>query len=184
MNATERLADPGFGSYMLNGLREITLPELPSYRPQTIGWAILAGIALLGLALWSLQKYRIWHRNSYRRAALQRLAELEPLSQQPITQAKALKELSELLKRTALAAYPREQVAQLYGDAWLTFLESTYPGNHFTQGSGHLLSKLPYLPPEALNQLPAEAVKNLITTTRAWITTHQPPQSLPTYKHN
>jgi len=172
MNASERLADPEFGSYMLNGLREITLPPPPSYRPQTIGWAILGGIALLALTVWSIQQYRRWHRNRYRRAALHRLTELEQLAQQSTTRVAALQELSELLKRTALAAYPREQVASLHSDAWLAFLDNTYPGNDFTQEPGRFLAKLTYQAPDAVGQLSSETCNNLIAITRRWLTTH------------
>jgi hypothetical protein len=172
MNAAERLADPEFGSYMLNGLREIILPPPPSYRPQTIGWAILGGIALIALTLWSIQQYRRWHRNRYRRAALHRLTELEQLAQQSTTRVAALRELSELLKRTALAAYPREQVAPLYGDDWLTFLDRTYNGNGFAQGDGRMLAQLPYQPAETIAQLSPETFTGLIATVRQWIIAH------------
>jgi hypothetical protein len=173
MNASERLADPEFGSYMLNGLREITLPPPPSYRPQTIGWAILGGIALIALTLWSIQQYRRWHRNRYRRAALHRLTELEQLAQQSTTRVAALRELSELLKRTALAAYPREQVAPLYGDDWLTFLDRTYNGNGFAQGDGRLLAQLAYQPSESLERLPADIIVGLFGNVRRWIRLHR-----------
>jgi hypothetical protein len=173
MNASERLADPEFGSYMLNGLREITLPPPPSYRPQTIGWAILGGIALIALALWSIQQYRRWHRNRYRRAALHRLTELEQLAQQSTTRVAALQELSELLKRTALAAYPREQVAPLYGDDWLAFLDSTCSGNGFVQGDGRLLAQLAYQPLESLERLPSDAIVGLFGNVRRWISFHR-----------
>lgn len=173
MNASERLADPEFGSYMLNGLREITLPAPPSYRPQTLGWAILGLIALFALTVWSIQQYRRWHRNRYRRTALHRLAELEQLAQQSTTRVAALQELSELLKRTALAAYPREQVAPLYGDDWLAFLDRTYQGKDFTQGDGQLLAQLPYQPLESLAQSPSEAVFGLFGSVRGWIRFHK-----------
>lgn len=173
MNATEKLADPSFGHYMLNGLREITLPDPPSYRPQTLGWAILAGLALVGLAIWVAQRHRQWRRNRYRRAALQQLTELERRSQHPTTQTEALQNLAELLKRTALVAYPREQVAQLSGESWLSFLDATYSGTGFTRGDGHLLSQLPYQPPDAIAQRPAEAVAGLIAVCRQWIVLHR-----------
>jgi hypothetical protein len=173
MNAAEKLADPGFGNYMLNGLQEITLPEPPSYRPQTIGWAIFGGVVLLGLILWGIQQYRRWHRNRYRRAALHRLNELEQLTQQSTTRVAALRELSELLKRTALAAYPRQQVAALHGDDWLAFLDRTYNGNGFVQGDGWMLAQLPYQPPETLAQLPRETVVGLFSSVRGWIRFHR-----------
>ena len=37
-------------------------------------------------------------------------------------------ELSVLLKRVALAAYPRQEVASLHGSEWVDFLSRTCPG--------------------------------------------------------
>ena len=173
MNASERLADPSFGNYMLNGLREISLPEPPSYLPQTIGWAILGGIMLVALMLWGIILYQSWRRNRYRRLALLRLQELEQGAYQADTQATTLKELPILLKQTALAAYPRKQVASLSSDRWLTFLDNTYNGQGFTQGEGHLLAEIAYQPAEAIAQLPSEKVSNLISLVRNWIAHHQ-----------
>lgn len=172
MNAAERLADPGFGNYMLNGLREITLPEPPSYRPQTLGWAILGSLVLLGIVIGSFQQYRHWRRNRYRRAALKQLAALEQHVQQSATRIDALQALSQLLKRTALAAYPREQVAQLYGENWLSFLDATYNGTGFTQGEGRLLSELAYRHPGAIAQLSDEEIDGLMDAAGRWIRGH------------
>jgi len=174
MTPAQRLNDPGFGNYMLNGLQEISLPQPPSYQPQTIGWAILAGIITLGLIGWGVQRYRLWFRNRYRRAALQRLAQLESLAQQASTQAAALQALSGLLKQTALAVYPREQVAHLSGEDWLNFLDCTYPGQGFTRGRGRLLCHLAYQSPVAIAQLPPDQVTGLMATAHDWIKHHRP----------
>jgi hypothetical protein len=173
MNATDRLADPGFGNYMLNGLREVTLPEPPSYRPQTMGWVILAIAGLLLLSLWSIQRYRTWRKNRYRRAALHQLKSLEQLAQDPSHRLEALRALPILLKRTALAAYSRDQVASLHSDDWLAFLDQTHPGNDFTQGDGRLLVQLAYQSPTAIAQLSSETVAQLISISRTWIAHHR-----------
>jgi len=173
MNAAERLADPSFGNYMLNGLREIALPEPPSYRPQTIGWAILAVTCLLALTLWSLQQYRSWQRNRYRRVALRQLAELEQRARQPATRAAALQELSKLLKRTALATYPRDRVARLHGESWLAFLDRTYDGNDFANGRGQHLVQFSYQPPDTIARLSLETIDGAIASVRDWIVRHE-----------
>ena len=48
------------------------------------------------------------------------------------------------MRRTALAAFPREPVAPLAGPAWLAFLDRSYGGKEFSQGAGRLLVSAPY----------------------------------------
>jgi hypothetical protein len=60
-----------------------------------------------------------YRRNAYRRAALAELVNLTNMSGNTLTR------LSELLKRTALAAYPREEIASLTGAAWVDWLSET-----------------------------------------------------------
>lgn len=98
-------------SSSLNNLRDIALPEAPGLWPFAPGlWACIGLASLLGIALvWRVWNH--WRRNRYRRAGLLLLAN-----------ASTNYEVSVLLKRVALAVYPREHVAALHGDAWTTFL--------------------------------------------------------------
>jgi hypothetical protein len=192
MNAADQLADPGFGNYMLNGLREISLPEPIAYQPQTVGWKVLGIILLVTLVLMAFRGYQHWRANAYRRAALKRHQALAAMAQTSDTQVAALRALPALLKQTALAVYPREEIAELSGDRWLTFLDSTYNAEGFTQGKGQLLADLPYQPDASITQLSSPTVSYLFTLTRQWITQHQRPkprksprtrfQKLPTLK--
>ena len=95
----------------LAGLADIVTPPPVSWLPQTWGWAVLGAVLLVLLAwmLWRWRKRR--EANRYRREAL---GELERIS---------LNEVPALLKRTALAAWPREQVAALSGAEWVAFLK-------------------------------------------------------------
>ncbi|EAZ92317.1 DUF4381 domain-containing protein [Crocosphaera chwakensis] len=173
MKATETLKDPNFGSYMLNGFREISLPEPPRYFPQTIGWTILAKIIFILVIIWVIKFYQYWQKNRYRRAALKRLRQLEKALQTPETKVNALKELPILLKQTALAVYPRQQVASLTGQAWLTFLESTYSGNLLTPEQGKILTQLAYQSNQMISQLSSETVIDLFDFARHWLAKHQ-----------
>ena len=91
--------------YSLSNLRDIIVPDAPPIWPPAPGiWValgIVVGIVLL--IVWRLYKAR--KRNAYRRAGLQLLSGTETVH-----------DVSVLLKRVALAAFPREQVASLYGD--------------------------------------------------------------------
>ena len=61
----------------LERLHEIVPPEAVAWTPQTIGWQILAALALV-LAIWVLARVtRRWLRNRFRRQALAELGGLE-----------------------------------------------------------------------------------------------------------
>ena len=53
-------------------------------------------------------------------------------------------QLSLLVRRTALAAFPREQIAPLSGAAWLAFLDRSSGGTEFSRGPGRWLASAPY----------------------------------------
>jgi hypothetical protein len=95
----------------LDRLHDIVVPGPVPFWPPATGWLIVFGILLLAaLALLVLGLVR-YHRNAYRRAALKLLPD-----------AGSAAEISVLLKRTALATYPREVVAGLTGAAWVEWL--------------------------------------------------------------
>ena len=145
----------------LDALRGLRVPEPVSAAPQTTAWWILfAALALLLVALVVLW-IRRWRRNRYRREALARLDALGP---------DEAGELPQLVKRVALDAWPREQVAELTGEPWLAFLDrSLGGGSAFTSGPGRGLPALAYggaPPPEAERE-------ELTALVRTWIRKHR-----------
>lgn len=116
----DRLAEPGE-------------PAPVSMAPATAGWTVLALMLALAI-LWLLWRgVRQWRANAYRRAAL---AELASAGDDPAA-------VAAILRRTALAAWPRTRVASLRGGEWLRFLDST-GGDGFTDGPGAVLARAPY----------------------------------------
>ena len=85
-----------------------------------------------------------------------------------------LSSLPALVKRTALAAYPRERVASLSGEAWLEFLDRTGGTREFTDGAGRLLIDLAYDPSLTL---PESEIDGVNAVARAWILRHNPAAS-------
>jgi hypothetical protein len=106
--------------YSLNNLRDIVIPDSPPLWPFATGlWIAIGVVALtIGLIIWRLIIIR--KRNAYRRAGLQLLHT-----------ATSTRDVSVIMKRVALAAFPREQVASLYGDDWIAFLQETCPSVSF-----------------------------------------------------
>jgi hypothetical protein len=97
----------------LANLRDIAVPPDVSFWPPAPGWwAVGAAVAVAaGLAIAAAVRH--WRRNAYRREALRAL------------ETAGAHDISGILKRAALAAFPREQVASLNGAAWLAFLDRT-----------------------------------------------------------
>jgi hypothetical protein len=156
-----------FGNPWMSNLEEIELPERVLFTPETIGWYLLAGALALGLLWVGWRFWRRWRANAYRREALAELKEIET----------APERLPALLKRVALVAYPRAQVAELSGDAWLGFLDGTLGTTDFSSGSGHWLPELAY-DPGAADRISQKERKDLFVLARRWIQKHHPAERL------
>jgi Ca-activated chloride channel family protein len=147
------------------GLIDMPLPQAVSLWPQT--WPartaiVVAVIALIATVWWIVRRRR---SNRYRREAL---AELHRIERGDTGDTRAVAaELAALVRRTALAAFPREQVVALTGPAWLAFLDRAYRGGEFTRGAGRALEA-------AYRPMPPEqgALSALIDLVRRWIRHH------------
>jgi hypothetical protein len=111
-----------------------------------------------------------WQQNRYRREALAELRRLESAMEDASRQRPTLIDLAALLKRTALTACGREQVATLTGPAWFAFLDRT-GGTRFGGGLGAALEQSIYHSADA----PWETARarELIGEIRAWIRHHR-----------
>jgi len=140
----------------LDKLHDFYQPPPPSWLPQTIGWYVIFALLILLLA-WMLWRVWVrWRHNRYRREALRELKQASCL------------EIPALLKRTALAAWPREKVAGLSGEPWLKFLDANGDGGSFRNGSGRLLLHVDY---RAANLTPEEE-RSLRQAANDWIRSH------------
>ncbi len=156
----------------LQGLHEIRLPEPVSWLPQTVGWYALLGLVLLALVWWGYARWRQFTANRYRRLALAELTRLAGELERPGQRAQVLCRVPGLLKRTALSAFPRTQVASLTGEKWLAFLDRTMRGKEFAEGPGRLLRELAYMPSSHVEKLPKERIAELLGLARRWIERH------------
>ena len=125
-------------------LRDIQLPPPVSAWPPAPGWWLLAALLLGVLIALAWQAYRYYRRTAANRAALRELRGLHNRYASDADARRLAADLSQLLKRLALVKYPPPQVAPLYGEAWLTFLDRSGATLGFSKGVGRLLVVLPY----------------------------------------
>jgi len=138
--------------YSLSNLRDIVIPDPPPFWPPAPGaWVALAIVVAVVLFVgWRL--YMTRKRNAYRRVGLLLLSG-----------AKTAHDVSVVMKRVALAAFPRELVASLYGEEWVAFLHKTCPRHHFTE--------------LVRTDAGAESDQVLIGLAGVWIRYHRVPES-------
>jgi Domain of unknown function (DUF4381) len=141
----------------LDKLHDFYQPPPPAWTPQTVGWYVLFAIAGLLLIWMAIHFVRRWFANRYRREALHELPLLQP------------SEFSALLKRTALAAWPREKVASLSGAPWLTFLDGATGDESFHHSPADQIEELA-LRPETLSHEDEQALRATVAT---WIRRHR-----------
>jgi hypothetical protein len=101
-------------AYSLDKLRDIVVPDPPPFWPPAAGVWVVLGLAAAVILFAALRLHAARKRNAYRRAGLALLAN-----------ARSSHAISVLLKRVALAAFPREKVASLYGRDWVVFLNGS-----------------------------------------------------------
>jgi hypothetical protein len=147
----------------LAGLRGYHLPDPVSWWPPAPGWWLLAGLGLLIVALvvrWLASRHR---RRAPARVALRELGALRAVYGRDGDASAYARGLSRLLRRYALARFPRGRVAGLAGEDWLAFLDAHGGDGRFRRGAGRLLAEAPYRP---VVELPAEELARLA---RDWI---------------
>jgi hypothetical protein len=157
---------------VLAQLDDIVTPAPPDWWPHTWGWAVL-GFLVLALLLWVAWHVLRRHRaNRYRREALAELTRVESQLGDDAARATALAKLPPLLKRTALAAWPRDEVARLSGRSWRDFLgRQTKAG--MDPAVQRLLDDLEYRGADTLRGVPEADARAAARAVRRWIETHR-----------
>jgi hypothetical protein len=155
----------------IDQLQELALPPTISYMPQTWGWWLLLALVLLGGLLWAARYYWQWQRDRYRREALARLKQLQPLLAEPSQQVAALRQLPELLKRVALSMPGRPAVGSLGASDWQAFLERTSRAP-LPEDFARQLADLAYAPDSRVQALAAGQGQQLLTLCTRWVETH------------
>lgn len=153
----------------LDLLHDIVTPDAAFWFPLAPGWQILLALIALLILIGFLLALIRWQRNAYRREAL---AELKQLLDRdvPANDPERLAELSVLLKRTAITAFPRQQVASQTGPEWFAFLDHT-GGTGFSTSLGSRLEQANYCSQRA--DWGAPQLQELADAIRLWIKRHE-----------
>jgi hypothetical protein len=156
----------------LERLHDIVAPPAAPWWPPAPGWYWLMGFALVAALYLLVRGILWWQQHRYRREALAEWRRLNGRLESAETRTGALAELAALLKRTALSAFPREQVAALTGRDWAAFLDSTMAQPAFATETGQLLERAAYGLPGATHIDPASAQASA-ELVRQWIVGHR-----------
>ena len=154
-----------FGNYALKDFFEVVTPAGIDWLPQTQGWFLVGAVLAYycGRKLWRTLQY--WYRNRYRGEAIARLADIPRQAEA----SELVADINQLLKITALVAYPRTDVAQLTGLSWTQFLNRQCENHPFDEAVSELLAEGPYRPlPVEPNQL-----EQLLAASSQWISQHR-----------
>jgi hypothetical protein len=136
----------------LQNLHDIVVPEPPPpWLPAPGVWLLLAVClaVVAALALWWWQRRA---STAYRRAGRALLED-----------ARTAREVNVILKRVALAVWPRPVIAPLYGDDWAAFLDGACSRTRFASLGSF--------------EDGAEASSDLRRLARTWIRHHRAPSS-------
>jgi Domain of unknown function (DUF4381) len=151
-----------FGNYALGDFNEVVSPPAVDWLPQTPGWYLVGALILFWLARAGWRWLKHWYRNRYRGEAARKLAEVRVSDD-------IVAEVNRLLKLTALAAFPRPQVAALSGESWTEFLNAQCEQPVFNPEQCQLLALGVYQ-----QQVIAPASgEHLLQSSLAWVNQHR-----------
>ncbi len=159
MSRYERLNLPE----LLALMHDIERAEPVPWIPQTAGWFVAVAWLLVVVVLIAWNSLQTWRRRRYRREALAILDRIAARGDQD--PAVAAQQVAAVLKRTALAAYSRSEVAALHGDEWIAFLCRSADNDPVVEEAAPDLAAAAYAPD-------ADG-RRLLESARRWIEVHR-----------
>ncbi len=151
----------------LRTLKDIAEPPPVSWLPQTWGWAVVAFLIAAVAGILFVRWLRRYRADRYRREALR---ELDALGSSPNSQ-QNIEAVAVLLKRVALAVYPRQKVASLSGSKWVEFLKSQ-DGGQLGRPLAEMLDDAEYSGSDHVSSPASPPAEAVVAAARRWIEGH------------
>ena len=143
---------------------DILEPDPIPFTFETIGWKIL-GVVLVLIAIFGFYKWlKLYKKNAYRREALKQISLVEVGS---LTSQEQLNQLNIILKQVAILAFGREQVAELFGENWLLFLDSKNKKSEFIKYVTSFEDAI-----YSNKEIDNITLQSIYKTTKSWINGH------------
>jgi len=152
----------------LDNLKDIGLLPAVPWLPPAVGWRLVAVALTAGVLVFLFRAVERWRRNAYRRESLRALDAVETGVRAGESPAAVAAEISALLKRAALAVFPRAAVADLTGDGWMEFLDRTGRMTDFSSGGAKDLWPL-----ARGASLPSSDMSGVVDAARHWLRRHR-----------
>lgn len=159
----------------LQKLADVVLPPEVSLFPATWGWAVLVGAAAVALVLVAVRLRRGRASDRYRREALAELDAIEASIENEATRWDAILSIPQLLKRVALAAWPRSDVASLSGEPWRCFLQVQNGAEPLPSEFAAIVYGMEYRGERAIGSIDETEALVVADAARAWIARHHGP---------
>ena len=163
-------------STSLDNLHDLVVPDAAPWWPPAPGWYLLGSLILLAAIFLIVNRISNWQRNRYRGRALEELSRLRQSTRNENSPSQLVAGLDQILKRVALAAWPRQEVATLAGEEWMQFLNRTGRGRVFTPEQADALRDAAYSS-RISGKLSSDDLERLCSDVERWIRQHEAPDA-------
>lgn len=162
--ATTPYFDKPWGNYLLEKIVETKPPNDISWLPQTLGWQMVFSFSLIYLAYRIYLGIKAYQENKYRRDALKWLANFDSDDES------FYRQLPALIRKTAIAAFGRNQVVPLSGAPWEQWLDAHCEQTNFSKQCPLMLHQLAFAKQITFSLDEKQALKRQVSL---WIKHHR-----------
>ena len=150
-----------------NSIGELMEPEPIGFSFGAPGWTILLMVFIAVLLMYGLWEFYQYKKNKYRRLAIEELSLIDLMQGES---GFIVLSIVSLLKRLALTAYGREEVASVYGKQFVSFLQTKVRGKSFSGDSEQIFIKHLYQGDKTI--IPLDKLKLFYNESSNWIKQH------------
>jgi len=149
-------------SMPITDLGSLIEPDPIKFSFETTGWYVLLILIIISISVLFYRWLKKYQSNAYRREALK---EITNFQKQPIIS--SVDNIMILLKKVAMHAYGRQEVASLTGETWYSYLESKGKNTAFMKIGQRIAENI-------YEEKPMEnkTLDELVVLSKRWIKTH------------